>query len=132
MSTELQTLKNKADRLAEVRRQLNAIDETHAKATADLRNEADALKMDLLNEFSLLDLKSFKASDGTSYSVSPVKSIAYDAIAEVQVLRWASEHNAVSLDRTKIKDLLKRGVELPDFIRVQESNTIRITNPKKE
>lgn len=130
--SEIDTLKAKADRLSEVRRQLDVIDETHKKATADLRNEADVLKGELLDEFQQLGLKSFKAGDGTSYAVTPTKSIAYDSIAEAHVIKWASEHGAVSLDKTKIKDLVKRGVELPEYIRIQETNTIRITKPKTE
>lgn len=130
--SELETLRAKADRLAEVRRELDAIDETHKKATADLRNEASVLKEELLHEFGLLDLKSFKAGDGTGYTVSPVKSVTYDSLQEANVLKWAAEHNAVSLDKQRIKDLLKKGVELPEYIRIQESNTIRITKPKTE
>lgn len=130
--SELELLRNKANRLSEVRRQLDVLDETHKKATADLRNEADALKMELLEEFSQLELKSFKAEDGTSYAVTPTKSIAYDKIAEAKVIQWAAEHNAVSVDKTKVKDLVKRGVELPEFIRMQQTNTIRITKPKAE
>lgn len=130
MSTELEMLRNKADRLSAIRKELYALDEAHNAITANLRNEADALKMELLEEFAQLDLKSFKSSDGTGYAVTPTKSIAFDAVAEAQVLQWASQYNAVSLDKNKIKDLIKRGVELPSYIRVQTTNTIRITNPK--
>lgn len=131
MSTELEQLRTKADRLATIRKELSAIDTEHERVTANLRNEADALKMELLQEFAQLDLKSFKAGDGTGYTVTPVKSIAFDPLAEAQVLQWASQYNAVALDKNKIKDLIKRGVELPSYIRVQTNNTIRITNPKE-
>lgn len=130
MSTELEQLRNKADRLADVRRKMYAMESTFEEAIKPLRTEADILKQDLLNEFTLLDLKSFKAGDGTGYAVTPTKSIAFDPVAEASVLKWASEHNAVTLDKKKLKDLVKRGVALPDFIRVQTTNTIRITNPK--
>lgn len=130
MSTELEQLRNKADRLADLRRQMYAMESTFEQAIKPLRTEADILKQDLLNEFTLLDLKSFKAGDGTGYAITPTKSIAFDPVAEASVLKWASEHNAVTLDKNKIKDLVKRGIALPEFIRVQTTNTIRITNPK--
>ena len=132
MPNDLEVLKDKANRLSDVRKQMTALDETHKVVMAPLKMEADALKGELLEKFTALELSSIKAQDGTGYTVSPVKSIAFDEMAEAQVLEWASAHNAVSLDKLKVKTLMKQGVELPEFIRLKETNTIRITNPKKE
>ena len=121
-----------AEKLAQVRFDLNTQEERFKMETDNLYAEEKALKEELMGALKTVGLSSVKVASGEAYSISRVPTFHFkNPLAEDS---WAREHRCVRIDRTMLGQMLRkdfdRGALDTDLVEVGERETISIRKPK--
>lgn len=126
--SDITSIKEKSERLYQVRRELAALDEAHKKATEGLNIEKDVLQREVIEEMEAIGVASLKVSSGDTFTKAIRRSVA--VTNPLVGLVWAKENNAVSIDSRLIAQKVKDGVTLPDAFEVRETPYISVRKAK--
>jgi len=128
MSKAIERIKQNAETLAQIRKQIRDIEEGTEKALADLKVKRDELQLALLTELKKEGLSSIKTEDKDTYSIGTRKGVGIRS--EAHALKWAIDNMAVSIDKRLVAQKLKDVSEVPDCFEIVESEFISIRSPK--
>lgn len=122
----------KAERLAEVRALLDDREERFKKETDELYQEEANLKALLLGKLKEAGMTQVKVKNGNTVGIIPSKRI--EVLNEAAALVWAAKNMLVSINKTlvksKLNDMMKANEPLPEFVRLEEGESISIKKPK--
>ena len=122
----------KAERLAEVRSLLDDREERFKKETDELYQEEANLKALLLGKLKEAGMTQVRVKNGNTVGIIPSKRV--EILSEAAALVWAAKNMLVSINKTlvktKLNDMMKANEQLPDFIRLEEGESISIKKPK--
>lgn len=122
----------KAERLAEVRALLDDREERFKKETNDLYEEEGVLKALLLGKLKEAGMTSVKVKNGNTVAIIPSKRV--EILSEADALLWAAKNMLVSINKslvkTKLNAMMEANEKLPDFIRLEEGESVSIKKPK--
>jgi len=131
-------MNKKAEELFNVRKslqpreeQFEALKQKFEEDTRELYAKESELKLALIENLNMIGLKSIKVKSGDS--VSMVKTRRLEILDDKALLKWAIERQLATPDKMKIKialeSMVKEGKETPDFARLTEVDSIRLTMP---
>jgi hypothetical protein len=122
----------KAERLAEVRGLLDDREERFKKETDELYHEEALLKSLLIGKLKESGLTQVKVKNGNTVAIIPSKRI--EVLDEAQALVWSAKNMLVSINKTlvksKLNEMMKANEPLPDFLRLEEGESISVKKPK--
>jgi hypothetical protein len=122
----------KAERLAEVRGLLDDREERFKKETDELYHEEALLKSLLIGKLKESGLTQVKVKNGNTVAIIPSKRI--EVLDEARALVWSAQNMLVSINKTLVKTKLNAMMEanepLPDFLRLEEGESISVKKPK--
>lgn len=125
----IKSIKDKAEQLASIRKDIDAI-ETELKAkTEQLKFRRDRIQQELITALKDNELKSIKVSSGENYAMATRKSL--DIIDTDKALQWATKNDAVTIDKRIASSMLKDVEKLPVGFERKETDFISIRKPKK-
>ena len=128
MSVVIDKIKAKAEELASIRQQIDAIEEATKAAIEPLKEARECLQMELLEQFKKHELSSIKTNDGCSYARATRKGV--EVISEVFALDWASKNHCVRIDSRLVAQKLKDATEMPAGFEAKEVEYISVRRPK--
>lgn len=128
----MKDLKDKAEKLYSVRRELNTREEAYKLQTDHLFQEEAKLKAEILEGMNAIGTKSIKVDSGDSFYVS--KSHGVEITNERAAIEWATAHRLVNVDKTlmkaKLKSMAEKGEQLPEGFKLYERDTISVRKAK--
>lgn len=130
MSKAIERIKENAENLAQVRKQIREVEDGVEKALVDLKLKRDDLQLALLTELKKEGLSSIKTEDKDTYSIGTRKGVGIKS--EAHALKWAIDNMAISIDKKLVAQKLKDIAEIPDCFEVVETEFISIRSPKVE
>lgn len=122
----IQEIKELAQKYAKLRIELNMLKEAEKPISMEMDQIKDELHQALVDQ----DLNSVKDSEG--YSYTRVKKAGVFIKDPVIALNWAIERRAVSLDTTRIKQMLKDvpAANFPEGYEYAETEYVSVVSPK--
>ena len=127
-SIVIKRITDKAERLAEVRTAINALEEEVKLKVDALKKERDELQEELIASLKKESLTTIKTSAGESYTLAKRKGISI--VNEIFALKWAMENRAVSINKILVAQKLKDAKEMPSGFEAVESEYISVRKPK--
>lgn len=109
---KLEQIKSKAERLYEVRKAIETIEEEVKNKIESLKTERDVTQLELIILMKEVDLSSIKISSGDSYSKAVRHGLAITS--ELKAMSWAKENHAIKIDLEEVKKKLKDSEKLPE------------------
>lgn len=125
---ELQELREKSERLYDLRREIEQIEDTHDTILEPLKQERDAIQGEVIAGMSELKLASFKVEAGDTFTKAVRKSVAI--IDPYRALEWAKEKGAVTIDTKLVAQMYRDGKELPEAFQARETEYIAVRRAK--
>ncbi len=125
---QIKDLQEKAERLARLRSAITQLEDSVKEKVSPLKAERDALQEELLQDMADENVASLRVTDGDMYTRATRKGIAI--VDEVQARFWAKEHEAYSIDRLQVAQMLKEADELPACFERVETDYISIRKSK--
>lgn len=129
-STIIKRITEQAEKLYNLRREIERKEEENRSALEVLKIERDAIQEGLLKDLKKNDLSSIKVSSGDSFIRQSRKSI--EITSEPHALDWAIKHRTVSINKILVAQALKNVGEVPAGFQVVESEYISVRKSKKE
>ena len=127
---EIETIKNKAEALREMREKINAIEEEQKSTLQPFKEERDAIQNELVAIMKEAELASVKVSSGESFALASRKSLIITD--EVRALSWAKDNHCFSVNKVIATQRLKKLEELPTGFKFEETEYISVRKPKEE
>lgn len=124
----LQLIREKAEKLRELRDTINGIEERQKEETSALKGERDTVQAELLEMLQVNELASIKVSTGDTYSIGKRKGVR--VTNEMVALKWAIENRAVSIDARAVAERLKTEKEMPAGFEPFETEFISVRKAK--
>ena len=126
----IEIIKTKAERLAQVRALIHAIEDELKVKTEALEIEREILQTELLAELKNDGLASIKTENGDTYARSSKKSL--DITNPVFALKWAKDNFAYSVDKRIALQKIAELDVVPDGFAVQVNEFISIRKSRIE
>lgn len=126
--TTIKDIQNKAEQLATIRASISSIEEDLKVKIVRLKTERDAMQIELIDILKENDLTSIKVSTGESYARAKRKSL--NIIDLTSALEWATDNEAISVDKKMAEQMLKNVEKLPKGFEQIEKEYITIRKPK--
>src|SRR3990167_66153 len=129
MPSIIKRITDTAERLYEIRQAITQKEEESRRELEAMKTERDAVQALLLAELNKNGLSSIKVKSGDSFSKGVRKSI--EVVFEPHALRWATENNAVSINKLLVAQRLKDAAELPACFKMVETEFVSIRHAKQ-
>lgn len=115
--------------ILELQRELKQEEEIYKEKTDPKKHALDTLKGELIDKLTEQGLKSIKTADA-NFAIASRKGYSFNN--EIEAMKWATKHKAVSIDKRLMAQKLKDMEKLPAFVKPIENNylTIKETNKK--
>lgn len=126
---ELKEITTKAEQLATIRKDIDAIEMELKVKTEQLKFRRDRIQLELIDALKDSGLKSIKVASGENYAMATRKSL--DIIDIDKALVWATKNNAISIDKRIAGSMLKDVEKLPSGFELKTTDFISIRKPKK-
>ena len=130
MSVIIDKIKAKAEELASVRKEIDAIEEAAKLSTEKLKARKEVLQMELLEQFKKHEIASIKSNDGSTYTRATRKGV--EIVGETMALIWATVNHCVRIDTRLVAQTLKDAKEMPAGFEAKEVEYISVRKPKAE
>ncbi len=130
MSKAIDRIKEKAEQLANLRREIKVIEEATDVALSEKKAQRDKLQDELLLAFEKEGLSSIKVAEGDTYARSTRKGVSI--VDELRAFDWAYKNRAVTIDKRIVAQKLKDMKEVPNGFELVETAFISVRSAKKE
>lgn len=117
-----------ADELREIRDRIEFLKDSTKTELDELAIRKEKVEGEILAGMVLVGVKSIKASNGDSITVTPVRGV--DITNEAFALKWAIDNKAVSINKLLVKQILSEAKEIPSGFSLVERDSIRVTKAK--
>lgn len=100
---------------------------------AFIEQQEDEVRGELLANLQEQGVKFVKLTNGTSYSVEYRTDLKVKKGKEEKAFAWATENNALKVDTTKARQILRRIIKLPPFFELKKgAEYLKVTHAKDE
>lgn len=130
MATAIQKIKDEAEKLYTIRREIEVIEKENKERLDLLKITRDQMQEKVLTLLNKHGLSSIKVSNGDSVYKGARQSIG--VTNEVFALKWAMDNMAVSIDKTLVSQKLKEVDEVPRGFEVKTTEFISVRKAKNE
>lgn len=127
---EIKELEGKASRLAQLRDIIKNREGELKKELEPIKNERDALQEELLEDMHDEKVASLRVENGDMYTRAVRRGI--QVTNEISARKWAKEHEAYSIDRRVVAQMLGKEEKLPKGFDYIETPYIKVTKNKHE
>ena len=128
--TEIEQLKQLAERLYETRKAIVQIEDEAKKHTEELKTARDVIQSELINLMNEVGLSSIKTASGENYAKAKRKGIAI--LNPTQALFWARDNGCYAIDKKLLTQKLGKTEELPECFEETITEYISVRKPKQE
>lgn len=128
--TIIEKIKDKAEKLREIRDLIAFKEEQNRKELEDLKIRRDEMQSALLAEMNKNQLASIKTQDGQTFSRALRKMI--EITSEVFALKWALQHKAIAVNKIMVNQILRDSEVLPQGFERNVIEYISVRKPKDE
>lgn len=124
-----QRIQKKAERLYQVRRLLDEIEEKREVETSKLKQERDMLQADLLSDMRAANQKKTETLDGVPVTIKAAHGL--EITNEISAFKWAYENRLVTIDKTLVKQRLKDQKTMPAGFALVDREYISVGKKKE-
>ncbi len=126
----IKKIQDTAERLYDLRREINAREEDFRKAIEVMKLERDSIQEVLIAGMTKNGLSSLKVSSGDSIFKASRKGV--DITNELLAFDWAIKNKAVSINKTIVAQILKDAKDIPKGFELVESEYIGVRKAQVE
>lgn len=129
MATQIQKITDRAEKLYDIRKAINAKEEENKKELDGMKAEKEALQASLIADMNKSGLVTLKVKSGDTFTKSTKKSL--EITNEAFAFKWALEHRAVSVNKILVAQMLK-DKDIPTGFKQVETEFISVRKAKNE
>lgn len=126
----IEKIKEKAEALAQTRKEIEAIEFEKELQLKSLKLTRDTLQEELIEALRKEDLASIKTSEGMTFARAKRQSIEF--VNEFDAFEWAYKNRCVSVNKILLKSTLKDLEELPKEFIYSETEYISVRGANKK
>lgn len=121
-------IKDAAEQLYKIRKQIEAIEEENKKTLEVLKVDRDVIQSLLISDLKKQGISSIKVSTGDSFYLGKHKGV--EIVNEAQAFKWAYDQKAVSINKTIVAQILKESKDIPAGFELIETEFISVKKGK--
>lgn len=129
-SSVIKRITETAEKLYTIRKEISVLEEANKVKIDVMKTQRDLLQETLLVELNRNGLASIKVSSGDNFSIGSRKSL--EIKSEAHALKWAIEHEAVTVNKILITQKLKDVKEIPSFFEWVDTQFISVRKAKND
>ncbi len=122
-------LNKRAERLYEVRREIERRDAEYKATNEALWGEENELKAKLITDLSAINLKSIKVASGDSFAIVKKTMFGFDP-TNPKIKEWGIANNIMTIDKDlakiKFNNIVKANGQLPEGVEKVERESITV------
>lgn len=129
-SSVIKRITETAERLYAIRKEISVLEEENKAKLDVMKTQRDLLQETLLVELNRNGLASIKVASGDNFSKGSRKSL--EIKSEAHALKWAVEHDAVTINKILVTQKLKDAKDIPSFFEFVDTEFISVRKAKND